>query len=183
MKMQVYKRSIVTAVLTIIAFALTFVISCTSKEPVLNGNFINPCDGVACYNGGTCISGKCNCPEGYEGVDCKNIWNQRFNANYIANDACITSSAYLVNVAPIAGSTTGVRFTNLSLVAPGTIFDGKINIDNTSITIQNIKVNDSIYVSGLATQTTNQEYINVTLTARDSFNHLSQSCSIVMAKQ
>lgn len=30
----------------------------------------DPCDGVVCQNGGTCINGSCQCSERYEGADC-----------------------------------------------------------------------------------------------------------------
>jgi hypothetical protein len=30
----------------------------------------DPCEGVTCSNGGTCLSGKCDCTEGYEGERC-----------------------------------------------------------------------------------------------------------------
>jgi len=29
-----------------------------------------PCDGITCKNGGTCVNGLCECPVGYEGADC-----------------------------------------------------------------------------------------------------------------
>lgn len=31
----------------------------------------DPCDGVTCYNGGTCINGTCSCPQGYTGPACE----------------------------------------------------------------------------------------------------------------
>jgi hypothetical protein len=30
----------------------------------------DPCEDVTCLNGGTCIDGECDCPEGYTGSDC-----------------------------------------------------------------------------------------------------------------
>lgn len=33
----------------------------------------DPCDLITCLNGGVCINGECDCPEGYEGPDCSNI--------------------------------------------------------------------------------------------------------------
>ncbi len=32
----------------------------------------DPCDGVICLNGGTCVNGQCDCPNGYTGPDCSN---------------------------------------------------------------------------------------------------------------
>lgn len=31
------------------------------------------CEDVSCLNGGTCIDGQCDCPEGYSGLDCGNV--------------------------------------------------------------------------------------------------------------
>ncbi|MEQ8324046.1 MAG: calcium-binding EGF-like domain-containing protein [Vicingaceae bacterium] len=31
----------------------------------------DPCETVICLNGGTCVSGTCSCPKGYEGVQCE----------------------------------------------------------------------------------------------------------------
>ena len=33
----------------------------------------DPCDGVACQNGGTCVEGDCNCPEEFIGTNCESI--------------------------------------------------------------------------------------------------------------
>ena len=33
----------------------------------------DPCDAVNCLNGGTCVEGDCNCPEGFSGTDCGTI--------------------------------------------------------------------------------------------------------------
>lgn len=32
----------------------------------------DPCENIICTNGGSCVNGECNCPEGYEGPDCSN---------------------------------------------------------------------------------------------------------------
>ncbi len=32
----------------------------------------DPCDGIICENGGVCVNGACDCPEGYTGPDCSN---------------------------------------------------------------------------------------------------------------
>jgi hypothetical protein len=32
---------------------------------------VDPCAKVKCYNDGKCIDGKCKCPEGWTGPDCR----------------------------------------------------------------------------------------------------------------
>lgn len=32
----------------------------------------DPCAGIECKNGGACVNGICECPEGYDGADCGN---------------------------------------------------------------------------------------------------------------
>jgi PKD repeat protein len=39
-----------------------------NQQTVTIGN--DPCAGVTCLNGGTCVNGSCNCPTGYTGSNC-----------------------------------------------------------------------------------------------------------------
>lgn len=50
------------AVTTLLLTATVFN-SCNKEDP-------DPCEGVTCLNGGTCVNGECDCPEGYTGPDC-----------------------------------------------------------------------------------------------------------------
>ena len=36
------------------------------------------CVDTICRNGGVCVLGNCSCPNGYEGQNCDEVWNQRF---------------------------------------------------------------------------------------------------------
>lgn len=53
--------------ITISTLLLTMTVfnSCKKDDP-------DPCEGVTCLNGGTCVNGQCDCPEGYSGPDCGN---------------------------------------------------------------------------------------------------------------
>lgn len=33
----------------------------------------DPCELISCQNGGTCVNGACDCPEGFSGPDCSNV--------------------------------------------------------------------------------------------------------------
>jgi len=48
---------------TTLLLTATVLNSCKKEEPDL-------CEGVTCLNGGTCVNGECDCPEGYTGPDC-----------------------------------------------------------------------------------------------------------------
>lgn len=42
-------------------FALSTLQSCSKDDP---------CESITCQNGGTCVNGECDCPEGYTGPSC-----------------------------------------------------------------------------------------------------------------
>ena len=46
-----------------ICFSITLILTSCSKS--------DPCEGIVCKNGGTCIEGKCQCPDGFEGTLCE----------------------------------------------------------------------------------------------------------------
>ena len=51
---------------SIVAIATTVLMvnSCKKEDP-------DPCEGVTCLNGGTCVNGSCSCPQGYSGPACE----------------------------------------------------------------------------------------------------------------
>jgi len=46
-----------------ICFSITLILTSCSKS--------DPCEGIVCKNGGTCVDGKCQCPNGFEGTLCE----------------------------------------------------------------------------------------------------------------
>lgn len=50
----------------LICYLLTVFAAC-----MITGCKMDPCDGIVCENGGTCINGGCDCPEGWTGLRCE----------------------------------------------------------------------------------------------------------------
>lgn len=48
----------------------------------------NACDGVTCFNGGSCGYGKCNCPTGYEDAQCGTKSITRYLGTYAGYTVC-----------------------------------------------------------------------------------------------
>jgi len=66
-----------------------------------SGTSNDPCAGVTCLNGGTCIDGSCLCPNGYTGDDCGTVVATDpcanvncLNGGYCNNGVCVCPSGY-----------------------------------------------------------------------------------------
>jgi hypothetical protein len=57
----------------------TFLFCCSSCIP-------DHCNDTVCDNGGVCVQGHCSCLNGYEGINCTEVWNTRFFGNWNATD-------------------------------------------------------------------------------------------------
>lgn len=55
-------------ILKLALIVITF-LSCSKKDDDSNKNS-DPCAGIVCLNGGTCVNGECDCPDGYSGPAC-----------------------------------------------------------------------------------------------------------------
>lgn len=48
------------------------------------------CKDTVCNNGGVCVDGNCSCLNGYEGINCSEIWNERFIGSWNTTDVSQT---------------------------------------------------------------------------------------------
>lgn len=49
----------------------------------------DPCEEVSCQNGGVCMEGTCDCPEGFTGDQCESFESSEFLGTYAASYDCI----------------------------------------------------------------------------------------------
>lgn len=70
-----------SALLSIGAFTTVTYVACNP----------DPCKDVVCSNGGTCVSGNCDCATGYEGTTCQTEVRSKFVDTWTAADKNITS--------------------------------------------------------------------------------------------
>lgn len=121
--MKSFKNIALSAVLAMGAFSAVTYTACTKDE----------CKDVVCNNGGTCVSGNCNCPTGYEGEKCDTRSNTKFAGTYNAEETCggTNSPAYQVTITASASNPTQVLINNLGNYGcsiGGTItFNGSVN--------------------------------------------------------
>lgn len=59
----------------------------------------DPCEGVSCYNGGTCVDGACDCPPDFTGPNCETDISDPCDDvtcenGYCANGACVCDEGY-----------------------------------------------------------------------------------------
>ena len=88
--MKFWKTTLLT---TILFFSLSVTILYTACEK-------DPCNNVTCYNGGSCSSGTCRCPTGYENTQCQSKAVTRYLGKYggfltCNNGAQIIDSAFI----------------------------------------------------------------------------------------
>ena len=182
MKMQQQIKAVIYTALFFILSTIILV-SCSKKDSTFNGTKITSCDNITCYNGGSCLDGVCHCPNGFEGDFCLSKWNENYTGNYDANDQCSIGNNYSVTITQNPSLASGISINNISKFCTNVNLIATINPDKTTINIDPQRFCDSLYISGTGTQTDAKDFINLWLTSRDSINHTSSNCSIILRKQ
>lgn len=170
--MKSIKNIALSAMLTIGAFSAVTYTACTKDE----------CEDVVCNNGGTCVSGNCSCPSGYEGNQCETRSNTKFAGNYDAEETCSPDN-YQVTIAASASDPTKVTISNLGSygcsVGGDIVYNG--SVDQATITVADNKCGYQINATG----TYNNGVITMTYTAiyNDGSGTQTDNCSVTLTKQ
>ncbi len=159
------------SLLSMIAFVtVMFFHSCTKDD----------CQDVVCLNGGTCVSGTCECALGYEGADCTTKSNDKFAGTWVAADVC-GSGAYSYNstISSSATSANGVLINNFG--GFGTNLTASATVEGSTLTIPSQDLG-GILISGSGTISTDGNSLQMTYTALDSAGN-TDVCSGSWTKQ
>jgi hypothetical protein len=157
--------------LSAIAFSMVILFNACSSDP---------CKDVTCLNGGTCVSGTCNCANGYEGTNCDTKTQDRYAGSYSAVDVCTSGNySYNATVAPSSTDITKILMTNFggfgsSVVVSGTVAGSSFTVPSQSF--------GAVTISGNGTLASDNLTINVSYTANDTGGN-SDVCQGTWAKQ
>lgn len=175
-----------TISLVVSLFTLVLVSACNKGDIKYNDTtLIRPCDNVICLNGGNCVDGSCYCPLGYEGLKCETRFNEKFVGNYKVADECYTGGNVYYNASIQANSNqaTGLILSNVGVFCPSGTLQAVVKPEKTAFEIPIQKGCGDLYISGFGNINPNLQFINVYITARDSVNHTTSQCSLLMTRQ
>jgi hypothetical protein len=169
-----------TALIVSLVFGMALFTAC-DKDIKYNGTtLVRPCDNVICFNGGACLDGQCKCTQGFEGDKCTIKWSDKFVGSYQASDVCQNGIFYNVLINPVPDFAWKIKLQNLGKFCPGTTITAEINPEKTSFIIPLQNTCGNFYLSGDGNLSGG--FINVNLKNRDSLNHTTEQCSILLNK-
>jgi hypothetical protein len=119
--MKFWKQTLLT---TLAFFGIATTVLYTACEQ-------DPCNTLVCLNGGSCSSGLCQCPTGYEGSNCSTRTISRYLGTYIGSTTCNMSTAVpdTVVVWPSKDSMSVVvlQYSNITDTLMGTVATTETN--------------------------------------------------------
>ncbi|MGI9192556.1 MAG: calcium-binding EGF-like domain-containing protein [Chitinophagaceae bacterium] len=176
-----YTTTLVLALFGVVIFA-----SCNKGDVKYNDTtLVRPCDKVICLNGGSCVDGYCYCPVGYEGLKCETRWNEKFVGTYKVSDECYTGQDiyYTASIQANSNNATQMTLTNVGAVCPNSNLLAVVKAEKTSFEIPFQKGCGDLYIYGNGNINPNLQFMNVYLSIRDSINHTTSTCSLLMTRQ
>lgn len=148
-----------SALLAVGAFTMVTYTACTKDE----------CKDVVCNNGGTCVTGTCNCATGYEGTTCETAVRAKFLKTWAASDKDITDNKNLPTYSSIIVADAGITEIKISKFSDSYFTnDVKATVNGNTITIASQQPdNDKYYVEGSATYNSADKKLTWTYTITD----------------
>lgn len=132
-----------SALLAVGAFTTVTYTACNKDE----------CKDVVCQNGGTCVTGNCNCATGYEGTNCETAVRAKFLKTWAASDKDIATTTNLPTYSSIIVAGTAITEVKISKFSDSYFTnDVKATVSGNTITIASQQPdNDMYYVEGTGT--------------------------------
>ena len=157
-----FRNIALSALITIGGFSAITYTSCTKDE----------CKDVVCQNGGTCVSGNCSCPTGYEGSNCQSLSTAKFIKTWTAPaDRNVSSGVTLNPYSCIIGQGASLNTLVIGTGFYDNFFNHSINAtvsENTiTIPVQSPDGAANASVSGTATYNTSTGQLSWTYTITD----------------
>ena len=151
-----------SALLAVGAFSMVTYTACNKDE----------CKDVVCQNGGTCVSGTCNCATGYEGTNCETQVRAKFVKTWTASDKDITNGDDLATYTSSIVNGTAITEVKISNFSDDYFNnDIKATVSGNTITIPSQQPdNDMYYVEGSGTYNSADKKITWTYTITNPLN-------------
>ena len=181
------KKRFTLVAFSTIGFLLLIAVVFTSceKQDVNYGptTFYQPCKDVICLNGGSCNDGSCTCPIGFEGEKCETRSVNKFLGSYEAFDDCFMNAqeSYMASIQTDFTPVNELIIKDLAGTFCPNDIRALITTSASNFDIPFQQTCGNYYVSGEGN--INGSVLNVNLSFRDSLNHTTANCSILMNKQ
>lgn len=164
---------------------IAIVFSSCEKQEVNYGptTFYKPCQDVICLNGGTCHDGNCQCAIGFEGAKCQTRSVDKFVASYDAFDDCFMNGneSYEVSIQTDFDPINQLTLKGFAKTFCPNDITAYINAEKSNFDIPFQETCGDYYVWGEANM--NGAVVNVNLSFRDSVQHITYNCSMLLNKQ
>lgn len=152
--MNKIKNIAFSAMLAVGAFSAVTYTACNKDE----------CKGVECSNGGTCVSGSCSCPVGYEGTTCQTLSTAKFIKTWTGHWVSVADPTKTGAYTSIISQGTGVTTVSITNFFDYFVHPVTATVSSNTITIPSQSPDGTGTVSGSGTFQNNQIAFTYTVT-------------------
>lgn len=149
-----------SALLAVGAFTTVTYTACSKDE----------CKDVVCDNGGTCVSGSCNCPSYYSGTTCQTQIRTTYFNTYVGNGKNSNNGTYTDARMKFTTRGTDARYMYAEVTSRSgdQIFAGNVSLaSNETFTIEQ-KTEDGDIITGTGTVSAAKASITIVFTASNN---------------